>query len=233
MKLYTVVGSPNSRKVEAVVNHLGLALEREYLDFFAGDLRQPSYLALNPNGMVPTLVDGDLVLWETTAIMQYLADKAATAGAAAGGSDALFSRDPKKRADVVRWMAWDLAHYNRAFGVLSFETVAKPGFGLGETNTALAEAMKQSLARFAPVLDAHMKGRNYVAGDSVTLADYALIHLEFFKEAVPFDWSPYPHLNAYYERMRKNEHWANTAPPSREAIGRKPAVKAASAAVAA
>jgi glutathione S-transferase len=227
MKLYTVVDSPNSRKVEAVINHvgnrLGGAVEREYLDFFAGDLRQPAYLALNPNGMVPTLVDGDLVLWETTAIMQYLAEKAT----AAGGDDALFPRDPVQRAEVVRWQAWDLAHYNRAFGVLSFETVAKPSFGLGPTNHALVEVMKQNLARFAPVLDAHMKGRSYVVGEGITLADYSLIHLEGFKEAVPFDWSPYPHLNAYYERMRKNEHWMKTAPPSREAIGRRPVARAA------
>jgi glutathione S-transferase len=93
--------------------------------------------------------------------------------------------------------------------------------------------MTQALARFAPVLDAHMKGRGFVAGEGVTLADYSMIHLESFKEAVPFDWSPYPHLNAYYERIRKNEHWAKTAPPSREAIGRRPAAKAASGAVAA
>lgn len=219
MKLYTVVGSPNSRKVEAVINHLGLEVERRYLDFFTGDLRQPAYLSLNPNGMVPTLVDGDFALWETTAIMQYLADKAA----AAGGSDALFPREPKKRADVVRWQAWDLAHYNRAFGVIAFEAVAKPGFNLGPTNHALVEAMTQNLVRFARVLDAHMTGRRYAAGEGVTLADYSLIHLEGFKEAIPFDWSPYPHLNAYYDRMRKNEHWAKTAPPSRDAVGRRPA----------
>jgi glutathione S-transferase len=224
MKLHTVVGSPNCRKVEAVIGHLGLAAEREYLDFFAGDLRQPAYLALNPNGMVPTLVDGGLVLWESNAILQYLADKAA---AAPGGSDALFPRDPVKRAEVVRWQCWELAHFNRALGVLSFETVAKPGFGLGPTNVPLAEAMKQNLARFAPILDAHLAGRAYVAGAGLTIADYSMIHLESFKEAVPFDWSPYPNLNAYYERMRKIEHWAKTAPPSREATGRRPAAKAA------
>lgn len=215
MKLYTVVGSPNSRKVEAVINHLGLGVEREYLDFFTGDLRKPSYLALNPNGMVPTLADGELVLWESNAILQYLADKA--------GADSLFPRDPVKRAEVVRWQNWELAHYNRAFGAIAFETVAKPGFGLGPTNVALVEEMKKNLGRFAPVLDARMCGRAYVAGEGVTIADYSLIHLEGFKEAIRFDWSPYPHLNAYYERMRKNEHWAKTAPPSREAIGRRPA----------
>ncbi len=215
MKLLTVVGSPNCRKVEAVINHLGLGVEREYLDFFTGDLRAPSYLAHNPNGMVPTLVNGAFKLWESNAIMQYLADKA--------GSDALFPRDPEKRAEVVRWQCWELAHFNRAFGVLAFETVAKPGFGLGPTNAPLAEAMKANLARFAPVLDAHMAGRQYVAGDGITIADYSLIHLEGFKEAVPFDWSPYSNLNGYYERMRKVEHWAKTAPPSREATGRRPA----------
>jgi glutathione S-transferase len=215
MKLYTVVGSPNCRKVEALIGHLGLAVEREYLDFFSGDLRKPDYLALNPNGMVPTLADGGLVLWESNAILQYLADKA--------GADALFPRDPARRAEVVRWQNWELAHFNRAFGILSFETVAKPGFNLGPTNVPLAEEMKKSLARFAPVLDARMKGREYVAGDGLTIADYSMIHLEGSKGAVPFDWSPYPHLNDYFARMRKNEHWARTAPPSREATGRRPA----------
>jgi len=219
MKLHTVVGSPNCRKVEAVIGHLGLKVERAYLDFFTGDLRKPGYLALNPNGMVPTLADGALVLWESNAILQYLADKAS----AAGGGDALFPRDPAKRADVVRWQNWELAHFNRAFGVFAFETVAKPGFGLGPINAALAEEMKGHLARFAPVLDAHLAGRQYVAGDGLTIADYSMIHLEGFKEAIDFDWSLYPNLNAYYERMRKNEHWAKTAPPSREAVGRRPA----------
>jgi glutathione S-transferase len=72
------------------------------------------------------------------------------------------------------------------------------------------------------VLDQHLATRDYAVGNAITIADYSLIHLEGFKEAVPFDWSPYPNLNAYYERMRTVPHWARTAPPSREAIGRRP-----------
>src|SRR5262249_12296489 len=60
MKLHTFVGSPNSRKVQAVVSHLGLEIQVEYHDFVAGDLRTADYVALNPNGMVPLLVDGAL-----------------------------------------------------------------------------------------------------------------------------------------------------------------------------
>ncbi|MDH5536848.1 MAG: glutathione S-transferase family protein [Betaproteobacteria bacterium] len=214
MKLYTVVGSPNCRKVLAVINHLGIKVDIEYLDFFAGDLMSPDYGAVNPNRMVPALRDGKLVLWESNAIMQYLADK--TPG------NTIFPRDPAVRADVVRWQCWELAHYNKAFGLLAYETVLKPNFLKQETNRELVRWAQEGLARFAPVLDAHMKGRQYAVGNEITLADYSLIHVEGFTEAVPFDWAPYPNLNLYYERMRVVPHWANTAPPSADAMGRRP-----------
>jgi len=214
MKFYTVVGSPNSRKVQAVINHLGIAVDCEYLDFFTGDLRTPAQMAINPNGMVPALQDGELRLWESNAIMQYLADKA--------GDDKLFPRDPAVRYDVVRWQFWEVAHFNKAFGIVAFESVAKPAFGLGPTNQALVDAMTGDLRRFASVLDAHLAGRTCVVGGNVTLADYSLIHLEAFKDAIPFDWRPYPNLNAYFQRMAAVDAWARTAPSSPAAIGRKP-----------
>jgi glutathione S-transferase len=70
--------------------HLGLSVEFVYLDFFRGDLQAPQYLAINPNGMVPTLQDGDLMLWESNAIMQYLADGVP--------ENALYPRDRRTRA---------------------------------------------------------------------------------------------------------------------------------------
>jgi glutathione S-transferase len=214
MKLYTVVGSPNCRKVLAVVSHLGIKVDVEYLDFFAGDLMSPDYAAVNPNRMVPALRDGKFILWESNAIMQYLADKVP--------GNTLLPRDASVRADIVRWQCWELAHYNKAFGMLAFEAVAKPKFMKQEPDAAVVRWAQGELARFAPVLDAHMKGRHYAVGAGITLADYSLTHVEGFKEAVPFDWSPYPNLNAYYARMRAAPHWAATAPPSPEAMGRRP-----------
>ncbi len=219
MKLYAIVGSPNSRKVLAVINHLGLDVDIEYLDLFAGDTKNPDYEALNPNTMVPTLVDGDLTLWESNAINQYLADKSQ--------DNSLFPNDLTIRADIVRWQCWELAHFNQAFGTLGFEAVAKPNFMNMQGEEAVIAWSKGQLSRFASVLNNHLQGRSYMVGDSITLADYSIIHVEFFKEQVPFDWSAYPHLNEYFDRMRQSPSWLATAPKSLEAIGRIPAELAA------
>jgi glutathione S-transferase len=222
MKLYYVVGSPNCRKVHAVIDHLDLEVQFEYRDFFTGELRLPEYLDINPNAMVPTLVDGDLVLWESNAIIQYLADR--------GLESALFPRDPKRRADIARWQHWELAHFNKAFGVLAFEAVAKPNFLNAQPDAGLVRWSQGELARFAQVLNRALEGRDYLVGDSITLADYAVIHLEGFKSAVPFDWQPYENLNAYFSRMAAVPHWMCTAPSSPQAIGRRPGSVPAAAA---
>jgi glutathione S-transferase len=214
MELYYVVGSPNCRKVHAVIHRLGLALEFVYLDFFSGELRAPDYRGLNPNAMVPALVDDGFVLWESNAIMQYLADGAP--------ENSLFPRDRKVRADIVRWLCWELAHYNKALGALSFETVAKPGFMGAPPDEATVKWARGELERHAPVLEGHLRGRTYAVGETLTLADYALAHLESFQPATPFDWGRFPNIVAYYERIRADPHWAATAPPSPATIGRKP-----------
>jgi glutathione S-transferase len=201
MKLHIVPGSPNSRKVEAVIHHLGLEADIQEHDFFAGDLRKPSDQALNPNARVPTLEDGNFVLWESNAIMQYLADKA--------GDEQLFPRKPQARADVTRWQFWELAHFNRAFGALAFETVAKVRHGL--TADAATVALAQAdLARNAPVLETHIAGRKFLVGDSVTIADYSMVTFESYRALVPFDWSPYRHINAYLDRVGRLEPWVRS-----------------------
>jgi glutathione S-transferase len=204
MKLSLFTGSPNCRKVQAVIGHLGLDVELDYLDFAGGDLRKPQFVALNPNAMVPVLHDGDFVLWESEAILRYLGDKAP--------ANTLFPRDQKVRADIMRWQCWSMAQYNMAFGTLAFEAYAKPRVLKIEPDAALVGWLQRGLARWAPVLDGHMKGRRYAVGDQITLADYSLAYLEAYQERVPFDWKPYPHLNAYYERMRAAPHWLASAP---------------------
>lgn len=87
MLLCVVPGSPNCRKVQAVVNGLSAPVEIVLVDFASGAHKRPDYLVVSPNGLVPSLVDGDLRLWESTAIMQYLADL--------HGETTLFPKDPR------------------------------------------------------------------------------------------------------------------------------------------
>jgi len=205
MKLYILPVSPNSRKVLAVVHHLGLKPEIACLDFAAGDTRTAEFLALNPNGMVPVLVDGDFRLWESNVINQYLVEKA-------GGSP-LFPRDPQIRADITRWQFWEQAHFNRAFGTLIFESLIKPKFGMGEASPGLVEYCLRETSRFAAVLEGHLEGRSTMVGDDVTLADYAMICLERYRGLTSFDWSPFPNINRYFDDFRETGAWVKAAPP--------------------
>ncbi len=104
MKLYGFAPSPNTWQVRALASHLGLPLEFVPLDFVKGDTKTPAFLAINPTGRTPALVDGDFKLWETMAIMQYVAGKKA---------NPLWPDDARARADITRWQSWNLAHWNR------------------------------------------------------------------------------------------------------------------------
>ena len=113
---------------------------------------------------------------------------------------------------MVRWQCWELVHFNRAFGTLAFETVAKPQLNFGPADATLVATAQADLGRFAPVLEGHLAGRQYVVGDAITIADYSLLTFEGYRGKVPFDWAPYPRINAYFDRMRTVDAWVRTAP---------------------
>jgi glutathione S-transferase len=214
MQLHLINGSPNGRKVLSVAHHLGLDIEPVWIDLFAGENMAEEYLALNPNGQTPTLVDGDFVLWESNAINLYLCTKSE--------NQSLYPADYKRQADINRWLSWELAHYNRALGIIAFQAVAKPAFGLGEPNQALVDHFVEQFDRYGAVLNNHLAERDFVVGNDWTIADYALGHIEMFQEAMPIDWSKFKHLVRFYERIRNNPHWAASAAASPNEIGRVP-----------
>lgn len=214
MKLHTVNGSPNCRKVEAVIKHLKLDVELVYYDVFAGDLQHADFGKLNPNHMVPTLEDGDFLLNESNAINQYLADQVP--------GNTLLPNDARTRADITRWQCWELAHYNRALGYIAYETMLKPMLMKAEPDQQVVTWNVEKLKRFAGILNDHLEGRTFMVGESPTLADFSIGSLEIFEKSIPFDWSPYPNVSAYYERFRSCSVWASTAPASPEEMGRKP-----------
>ncbi|HEX8826499.1 MAG TPA: glutathione S-transferase family protein, partial [Xanthobacteraceae bacterium] len=166
MKLYGFPPSPNTWQVRALAAYLGVPLEFEFVDLPQGAQRAPAFLALNPTGRTPVLVDGDFKLWETMAIMQYIASKK---------PNALWPNDARGRADITRWQSWNQAHWNRDACVpLLFERFVKKMLNLGEPDhDAIAKGV-DAFAKEAGMLDAHLGKQKYLVGDALTVADFAV-----------------------------------------------------------
>jgi glutathione S-transferase len=193
MQLYEFPFSPNCRKVRAVVYELGIPVEHVNVDLLHGKSRVPEFLALNPNGKVPVLVDGDLVLWESTAIMRYLAR-----------GSALVPTAPKIAAEVDRWVAWQLAHLGPAMSKVAFEKVVKPVLGLGPADEArVAEGTTEFHAATA-ILDSALADKEYVAGP-LTIADFALAAHYSLAGGCGLDLAKHPRVAAWLARVSERD----------------------------
>ncbi|MEP6771026.1 MAG: glutathione S-transferase family protein, partial [Polaromonas sp.] len=181
MKLY-YSNTLNPRKVCALAQHLQSPVEFIWVELGKGEHLSPAFRAMNPNAKVPVLVDDDLVLWESNAIMCYLAEKA--------GSD-LWPSD-KRRIEVMRWLMWDATEFAPAAGTFYFEHIIKPGFLQREADPAEIARVMPNFERYAGVLEAHLKGRKYLVGDALTVADFAVaITLPYAEKArLPLDGFP-------------------------------------------
>src|SRR5258708_4024588 len=127
MKLYVFPPSPRAMKVIALAEHLQIEHETQLVDLTKGDQMKPEFTALNPNQRMPVLEDDGFVLWESNAILQYL-----TLKKPAGAS--LWPSDPRRQADVGRWMFWEACHWAPACGTLAFERGVKKLLGQGDAD---------------------------------------------------------------------------------------------------
>ena len=203
IEIFAVPPSPRAFKVIAVANHLGIDTTIRRLDFFKGEHKTPEYAALNPNMLMPTLKDGDYVLWESSAIQQYLAGKKPDAG--------LLPRDQRGRLDVTRWQFWDIAHWDPACTVFAFEYVAKPLFlGNKEPDMAAIEKGTEMFHRAAEVLNGQLKGKRFVTGDALTLADFSLGSVMNFAEMAHYPIEPYGEIKRWYATLRALPAWQKT-----------------------
>lgn len=206
MKLYEFPMSPNSRRVVAVLHHLRLDCERQVVDLSKGEQMSEEFLSLNPNHMIPTLVDVDFVLWEANAIMQYLCSKVS--------GNALFPADPKVQADINRWLFWQTAHFGSACGVMIFEHVIKKFFMKQEADLQEVAKGEERFHRFAQVLEGHLKGRDWLVGHSVTLADLAVGSFLDLAEIAQYPMTSYVEIPRWYDNIQQLPAWLSSAPPA-------------------
>lgn len=202
MKLYAFPPSPNTWKVRAVAAQLGIPLELEFVDLTKP--RTADYLAINPTGRTPTLVDGDFTLWESSAIMQYLAGRKA---------NSLWPDDARIRADIMRWQSWQLAHWsNEACGPLIFQRMVKKIVNLGPPDEAIVAKGIEAFHREARVLDAHLAEQPYLVGTGITLADFAVVAPLVYAKEAELPVAPYARLRDWSARVLALPAWRDTAP---------------------
>jgi glutathione S-transferase len=204
MKLYYNPMSPNVRRVRFTAAVLGMQLEEKKLDFAKGEHKNPEYLALNPNGAVPTLVDGDFVLTESRAIMQYLASKKPESG--------LLPLDEKTRADVTRWQFWDAVHFSPHLSALAFERLLKGMMGLGDPDARRIDEALSNFRRFGAVLNKRLDGATYLVGSGLTIADLTLASSLMYAKQAEVPLAEFPNLQSWFSRVSDLDAWKKTAP---------------------
>jgi glutathione S-transferase len=192
MKLYQFPLSPNCQKVIALAHEVGTPLDLAMVDLFKGEARTPAMLAKNPNGKLPILEDGDFVLWESTAMLGYLATKA--------GRTDLAPAAPRERAEVDRWTSWQGAHFSPAIRKVAFERIVKKLAGLGAPDETVVEAGIKEFATVASVLEQSLGTKEYVCG-RLTIADFALTPSATLTASCGLDLEPYPKVKAWLGRM--------------------------------
>jgi glutathione S-transferase len=203
MKLYYDPISTTSRPVMMFIADHGLEVEHVHVDLMSGAHQDPAYLAINSNGLVPYLVDGDFGLGESAAILRYLADKV--------GSPA-YPADLKARARVNEALDWFNTQFHEYFCLFA----CYPNMGVPHgADPALLQAMtaygRDHAVRWLRLLDTRMLGeRPFVCGDRISLADYLGASFVMLGELAAFDLSPYPNIVRWLERLQSGQHWAQT-----------------------
>jgi glutathione S-transferase len=186
MKLYEFAPT-RSIRARWMLQEIGVEFEPITVNLIAGENRRPEFLKINPAGKVPALVDGDVVVTESVAIVLYLAEKYSDRG--------FLPTDPKGRAEVYRWLLFAATELEQPLWRITKNTTIYP-----ERLAADVALAAEEFKEMARVLEAHMNGREFVAGDRVTAADFVL--------AYTLDWAnlvkllgEFPRLREYLERM--------------------------------
>lgn len=193
----------NCRKVLAGLDLIGMPYELRHVDYFKGEHRAEPYLSLNPNAAVPAMADGDFVVSESNAILQYAADKA--------GNSAVYPRDLQARSDLNRWLFWESASWFPSCYVFLVENCVKPLLG-GQPDAAVLDAQALQFHKLAGILDRRLQDRDWVMGDAPTIADIALaapMHLHAWQRLPLGD---HPHLSRWMTRqVEELPCWRKTA----------------------
>jgi glutathione S-transferase len=200
MKLYLFQPSWRALGIVALKNHLSLDCELQQVDLGRGDQLTPAYHALNSNRKMPTLTDGDFVLWEANAILFYMASQRPQSG--------LCPSDTASQADVFRWLTWESTHLDaESCGMIAFEKISKIVLGLGAADPAFIARGEQNFHRFAAVLNDHLQGREWLLRHQLTIADFSLGGVISGAKRLELPLERFPEIVRWYDQLAELPAW--------------------------
>jgi glutathione S-transferase len=192
-RMLTIWGRATSSNVQKVLwccDELGLAVERIDAGREFGKLDEPPYRAMNPNGLVPTLVDGSVIVWESNAILRYLCNRY--------GGERLYPADPAARSAIDQWLDWQLTTLAPAIGPVFWALVRTPE---SERDSKALAGQVERLGQTWALLDRELANRTHVAGETLSIADLAYGNSLRRWYAFALDRPDLPHLAAWYRRL--------------------------------
>lgn len=190
LKIWGRDNSSNVRKVRWCAEELGLAYEHIPAGGAFGKTGDPAYRMMNPNGLVPCIEDDGLVMWESNAIVRYLAAK----------HGKLWPSDPAKRAAGDKWMDWANSTFHPALrdAFLGLLRVAPE-----KRDMAAIEASVQKSAQVLGIVDAALAEKPFLSGDEFAMGDIPLGSYVYGWYGLPIERPELPHLNAWYGRLQE------------------------------
>lgn len=209
--MITIWGRPNSSNVQVAMWTIGeLGLEHERIDWggkFGGN-DEPEYRAMNPNGLVPTIRDGDVVVWESQSILRYLA--------ARYGSEAFWPQDPAQRAPLDMWAEWMKTTFLQPliYGVF-WQLVRTPA---AQRSQAAINQASERLKGFSRMLGTRIGDGPFLNGDELCFADIMVGVPLYRYYTLDFERAKTPNLDAYYARLQERAAYREHAMVSYDAL---------------
>jgi glutathione S-transferase len=199
MRLYYHPASTCSRRVLMAAHHLGIKLDLVLIDLFHGEQNSPAFLKLNPNHCVPVLETDGFVLWESYAIMQYLADM--TPG------QSIYPGDIRCRADVNRWLFWCGQNFMPGIEILNWENSIKSLAGLGSADPVEVARGEHLLIEAANVLNAHLNKREWICDTGLSLADLAMAAPLADQQSAKLPVTDLTNIQRWLKRIQGLDSW--------------------------
>jgi len=190
LKIWGRTNSINVQKAMWTIAELGLPHQRADAGMQYGAVNDPWYREMNPNGRVPTIDDAGFILWESNAIVRYLAAK--------HGAGTLWPASLQLRADADRWMDWCTSTVAPVMTPLFWGLIRTPA---EKRDMNAIEGHRKEMEKLAAILDARLAQRHYICGEHLTMGDIPLGCFIYRWYALPIERAEFPHLAAWYARL--------------------------------